>query len=360
MSDVYERLAKRLDQLPHGFPPTESGVELRILQKVFSPEEAEMALRIKHLPETAEAAAERLGKPVEEMRGTLDNMAAKGQIACFKLFGQQVYMLAPFVVGIYEFQVYRLDREFVELFEEYAPTLLRTIGGHKPPIARTVPVDVEVEGESKIAKYEDIRTLLQEAKSFRVMECICRKERALTGNACNYTLEACLQFSNEEGAYDYFSLGGRIISKQEALNVIEASESEGLVHNLFYDVKQGHMAVCNCCPCCCGILRGLKQYDAPFVLAKSNSLALIDEDTCSACGLCADERCPMDAILEDGDSYRVKTELCIGCGVCTVTCPTESITMVERPEHEQDIPADNMIDWSLKRAANRGIDFKLE
>ena len=40
MTDVYEKLAKHLDNLPAGYPSTESGVEMRILKRLFSPEEA--------------------------------------------------------------------------------------------------------------------------------------------------------------------------------------------------------------------------------------------------------------------------------------------------------------------------------
>ena len=119
MTDVYNRLAERLDQLPHGYPATESGVELKILRKIFSPEDAEMALKLKYFPETAGAIAERLGEPVEEIRTTLDEMVLKGQIGNSSSSGQQTYMLAPFVIGFYEYQVYRLDKELVDLFEEY-------------------------------------------------------------------------------------------------------------------------------------------------------------------------------------------------------------------------------------------------
>ena len=54
MKDVYKDLAQKLDGLPQGYPATESGVELKILQKIYSPEEAEMALKIRPIPETAE------------------------------------------------------------------------------------------------------------------------------------------------------------------------------------------------------------------------------------------------------------------------------------------------------------------
>ena len=104
----------------------------------------------------------------------------------------------------------------------------------------------------------------------------------------------------------------------------------------------------------------MKEFKAPHALAKSNFVALIDQDSCSECGVCAEERCPMDAILEEDGGYRVLSDVCIGCGVCTITCPTDSITLIARPESEQDQPADDMIDWSLKRAVSRGIDFKFE
>ena len=50
--DVYRRLQKHIDNMPVGFPATESGVELRLLEHLFSPEEAEMALHLSALPES--------------------------------------------------------------------------------------------------------------------------------------------------------------------------------------------------------------------------------------------------------------------------------------------------------------------
>ena len=42
-NQTYRDLQKHLDELPIGFPPTESGVEIRILKHLFTPEEAEIA-----------------------------------------------------------------------------------------------------------------------------------------------------------------------------------------------------------------------------------------------------------------------------------------------------------------------------
>jgi Na+-translocating ferredoxin:NAD+ oxidoreductase RNF subunit RnfB len=358
MEDVYTRLAKKLDELPNGYPATESGVEMKILKKIFAPEEAEMALQMRPMPETVEAVAERLGKSIDEMQAILDDMTEKGQIGSFKMFGQQMYMLFPFVIGMYEFQLNRMDKELAEMFEEYAPLLVKTVGSYEPAVVRVVPVSTEVKQDLHVHRFEDMRRMIDEAKSFQLNECICRKEQALEGNPCKHTLEACLSFSNEENAFDRYP-AGKIITKEQAIKVMENSEEEGLVH-CTYNVEEGQVFVCNCCPCCCGILRGVRDFNAPHLLAKSYFVAEIDQDSCAACGVCADERCPMNAIVEEDGAYSVLPERCIGCGACVPSCPTESIKLQRKPESQHDAPPANLMEWNFKRAAERGIEIKVE
>lgn len=355
--DVYTRLAKRLDELPSGYPATDGGVELKILRHIFTPEEAEMALKMRSVPETVEQVAERLGMPVPEMQGVLDNLVEKGQIGSFKMFGQRMYMLFPFIVGIYEFQLKRMDKEMAELFEEYAPSLVGTVGRFAPALGRVIPVSTEIDAEQQVHRYEDVVRMIEEAKSFQLMECICRKEQALQGNPCKHKLETCLGMSQEEGAFDRYARG-TIISREEALEVIKDAEQEGLVH-FSYNVQDGQAFVCNCCSCCCAGLRGIKEFNAPYMMAKSHHVASIDPDSCTACGDCAAGRCPVDAIAEEDLSYRVIPERCIGCGVCTTACPTESIRLVRKPEAERDTPPANLMQWYQDRAASRGIELKL-
>lgn len=358
MDEVYTRLAKKLDELPNGFPATESGVELRILRKIYEPEEAEMALKLRPFPETTEAIAQRVGLPTEEMQVILDRMVHKGQIGTSKMQGQQVYLLMPFVVGIFEFQLRRLDKELVDMVEEYAPALMPVLGGHPPALMRVVPVNEKIDARHEVLRYEDIRQSLEKAKSFQVSECICRKERALQGTPCVHPLEVCMAFSSQEGAFDRHSTG-RVITKEEALDIIARTEAEGLVHAT-YNVQSGQMFVCNCCSCCCGILRGMKQFNAPFLMAKSNYVAQIDHESCAACGACAEERCPMEAIAENSGAYVVQPDRCIGCGVCASTCPTGSITLHRRPEEQCDEPPTNVVDWYMKRSQNRGVSIKID
>jgi len=358
MTDVYTRLAKKLDKLPQGFPATKSGVELRILRKIFAPEDAEMALRLKPMPETAEHIARRLGHPEDEMRAILDGLADRGQIGSFKLKGKQRYALMPFVVGIFEFQLSRMDRELAELCEEYAPHLANTLGGAGPPLARVVPVHRRLDSRATVLAYEDTRTMIEGARSFRVMDCICRVEKALQDEPCSHTLETCLAFSREENAYEGSPVGGRTITRDEALAVLESAENEGLVH-CTYNFENDQMFVCNCCSCCCGFLRLLTEYEAPNGLVRSNWEAVIDEEICEVCGVCANERCPVEAVAETDDgTYRVVGERCIGCGVCVETCPSEAMQLRPRPEPERTAPPRNIVDWSVQRTANRSGPLK--
>lgn len=352
MADVYQRLARALDGLPHGYPSTESGVELRILRKIFSPEDAEMALRLKVLPETAAMIARRLRRRTDEMRGILDGMAERGQIYKLRMRGRDYYGLAPFVVGIWEFQLNRIDRELAELFEEYAPTLLGSLGGVAPALARVVPVNRRIDAKAEILPYDDLRKMMESCNSFRVADCLCRKEQALLGSPCSHTSETCMSFSREPDAYEGMPEWGRVITRDEALALLERVEDEGLVH-CTYNFQREPFFVCNCCSCCCGFLRAVTDHDAPYMLARSNYVSEIDPDTCTECGDCSTGRCPTDSISAADETYTVDGERCLGCGVCAVACEYDAIRLVPRPDAEQVTPPENMIRWSLSRIDHR-------
>jgi electron transport complex protein RnfB len=353
MTDPYKLLAAKLNRTPNGFPPTKSGVELKILKKIFSPEDARMALKLRMMPESIQAIAKRLREPANSLQERLDRMVEQGQIASFKIKGVQAYIFMPFVIGIYEFQLKRLDKELSDLFEEYIPYLMPVLGGKKPAVARILPVNARIDPKAEILTYEDMNAMIRDSRSFSVNECICRKERALQGHACKHTLETCMTFSREEGALTQSNpLSARIISKDEALRLLDVFEKEGLIHAT-YNIRDSLMFVCNCCSCCCGLIRGLNEFKAPYMVARSNFIAVIDTNTCNSCQLCAMERCPTQAIRLIDGSYAVSSERCIGCGVCTASCPTESIKLLRRPEPEQLIPSKDMMNWSLERAANR-------
>jgi len=353
MPDVFKRLARKLDRLPQGFPSTPDGVELQILRRIFSPEDAALALRLRPWPEVPSRIARRIGRPVEETRSALEGMAARGQILSCRDEGMQKYALAPYVVGIYEFQLDHLDEELARLFEAYYPYFVTRAWNRGPALARVIPVRASIKAELSILPYEDLRLRISESRSFVLRECICRKEKKLTGHPCRHPMETCLQFSRQEKAFDSFTYAGRVIDRDEAIAVLDQTEEAGLVH-ASYNFREDSVFVCNCCPCCCGFLRGINEFHAPYVLARSNYVAAVDPERCGACGKCAGGRCPMGAIRLDGRSAAVSSERCIGCGACSSVCNKDAIRLVRRPPVEQQTPARDIVDWSLERYGERG------
>jgi len=281
-------------------------------------------------------------------------MVRRGQILSFRSRGETVYGLAPFVIGIYEFQLPRMDAELATLVEEYAPHLVGTVGGAKPALARVIPVNARIDAAAVILPYEDVRGMLAGARSFRLMECICRTEQAKLGKPCSHPLETCMAFSSRENAYegtlatDY----GRTVTREEALAVLDLSERDGLVH-CTYNVQREPMFVCNCCTCCCGFLRGVKEFGAPHLLVRSNWVSAIEVGRCTACGACAGGRCPMDAIAPQDGRYTVSEGRCIGCGVCTIGCPTDAVMLRPRPRRERTTPPGTIATWAFARAVRR-------
>ena len=59
----YRKLAEHLDRLPGGFAPSDTGAELRLLQRLFTPQEAELATHLTLEREEAQIIAGRAGLP---------------------------------------------------------------------------------------------------------------------------------------------------------------------------------------------------------------------------------------------------------------------------------------------------------
>ncbi|MFQ6116401.1 MAG: 4Fe-4S ferredoxin, partial [bacterium] len=139
-NDIYQKLAQHLDNLPGGFPATESGVELRILRRLFTPEEAQLTLHLTLIPEEARVVARRAKIGIDEAGRRLEEMARKGLIFSVELEGGvRQYMVSQLVIGIWEFHVNDLDEEFVRDMDEYLPTLFKE--AWKTPQMRTIPIN---------------------------------------------------------------------------------------------------------------------------------------------------------------------------------------------------------------------------
>jgi Na+-translocating ferredoxin:NAD+ oxidoreductase subunit B len=174
--DIYERLRVFLDTLPTGFPATPTGIELRILKKLFTPEEAELAMNLKREPEDLSQIAARLGREKSELGSKLEEMVRKGLIFRIRDGGKARYQAYQFMIGIYEFQVQNLDREFSRMFEEYLPYFGISLAQVKTKQLRVIPVESAVTSLHNVAPYNKIRELVRQQELISVAECICRKE----------------------------------------------------------------------------------------------------------------------------------------------------------------------------------------
>ena len=333
MSNVYEKLRERLDMFPQGFPKTESGVELEILQHLFTPEEAEIMLFLRPSREKASTVAERMHRDETELGEILHGMSKRGLILRFRASEAEIYyFLAPWMIGIWEFQLNNLTRENIKLYEKfYQEGVVPSWRNSKTIGFRVIPVEKEIQGSTEIHPYEKVSEIIDSNTRFAVAECICRKEKRIVGNGCDKLLEACMPFGSAADFYIENELG-REISKEEARQILLKAEEAGLIH-CSSNHSGNKMFICNCCGCCCKVLANITKYDNPGVIVKSNYYAVKDDETCTACGTCVD-RCQVHAIQIENDLTVINRERCIGCGLCASTCPTESISMVKKPPEE--------------------------
>lgn len=348
-SHVYEQLADALDKLPNGFPRTASKVEIAILRKIFSPEEASLAGQLSGHREPLDVIAERVGLSIEEAGGKLMRMAQGGLVLFAQKDGKLLFRLAPFIVGIYEAQLDAMDHELAHLVEDYLANG-GAVGIMKPQPAlhRVVPAQKAVKSEW-ILPYDDVRQILLSAKSYGLRDCICRVQQDHIGRRrCDFPLRTCLYFSpfeNPPGPLD--------VSREEAVEFLDKAEEIGLVHTVS-NVMKGVGYVCNCCGCCCGILRGINDYGIENSVAQANYFATINPDECLGCGTCV-LRCQVHAIsYEDGVSV-VDRKRCIGCGLCVTGCPSNVAKLQRRPDAELVHPPADFAVWGRERLLNRGL-----
>jgi ferredoxin len=351
MTDVYEVLREKLDDLAVGYPATESGVEMRILRRIFSESEAELFVNLNPVLESPEDIAQRLGQDPAGLAQNLEAMAKKGLLFRVRKGDGVRYCAVPYVVGIFEFQVKNMDADFAKDCEEYFQTRFgQQIQKFQTPVLRTIPIDRQLVADYPVAPFEDIMKIIDSQKTIAISPCICRTTKDLAGEKCDKPLENCFSFGSHAAYYVENGMG-RYISKEEAKEIIVANEKAGLVMQPFNSQKAGGM--CSCCGCCCGVLRSIKMQPVPADAVRSNYYAVVDEDECSGCETCM-ERCQMDAIQLKDDIASIDLDRCIGCGLCISTCPTEAMQLVQKTVAKQYEPPQSGAETYIRIAQERG------
>lgn len=334
--DVYRQLQEHLDTLPVPFPATKSGVEISLLKRIFTPEEAKIASKLTFAwdeYESLDSIYERLknlGYSKARLEKLLDSMTKKGGLMAHVEGSKKSYSNAMLIYGMFELQINKLTPGFVQDMIQYFKDGWAQANSQIPiPQMRVVPLGVSIEQKTAVFTYDDIKTIIATAKEpFSLANCVCRQAKDVLGKPCKNTprREVCIAW--DAGAKLYIKLGwGREISRAEVLATLKQNEEEGMI--IQASNAQRPDFICSCCTCCDMTLRFLKRTPMPATLVASNYFAKSNSDTCTRCGTCID-RCQMEAITLQDDKAFVDANRCIGCGNCVKTCPSEAMHLEKK------------------------------
>ena len=213
------------------------------------------------------------------------------------------YFMQIFAPGIMEMLVnnqklLETHPEVGRAFEEYTRIRMQTMSPLIPSgygLMRVVPVESAIKDNPEAHDFEKLSYYLNKYDTFSVSPCSCRASRTSINDGCGHLAEEmCIQMG--KGAEHYIRTGrARAISREEALEIIQRAEANGLMHDIPNIEEAGDSAaICNCCACACFGLRVGLMFGARDAI-RSNYVAEVDEAKCVACAQCV-EVCPANAL----------------------------------------------------------------
>ncbi|MFA5124714.1 MAG: 4Fe-4S dicluster domain-containing protein [Patescibacteria group bacterium] len=336
----YLDLQKRLDESVQGAPPSDA--LYRILELIFTKQEAELASVLPLQLFTSKEAAKRWQMTAEEAEKILGQLAEKGVIFDSQKGDKTLYCLAPTMAGFFEFSLMRNDGKFdrealSKAFYEYINVkddFVKQVLGISPAIARVFVHETALPPEShkEILDYERASAVIKTASCITVGTCYCRHKMEHVGKACDMPQDVCLTFNS---CAENLSKRGiaKKISTEEGLAILDKCIGLGLVQ-IGDNIQAGVSFICNCCGCCCEAILAAKRlgnYDD----FRSNYLAVNEHENCNGCGVCV-KHCPFEAITlveKNGKKVaEVDPTKCVGCGVCTRFCGKKSLSLKRRED----------------------------
>jgi len=252
--DIYERLRAILDSHPATAPKAKPIDE--ILKILFTPQEAAIAATMSYKVKKPAAIAQKAGLSESETLKHLEAMADKGIIISRSKDNEKLYGLVPLIPGVFEFPFMKgggtpMHKRLGELWEEYHHEALgASFAGNPTPLMRVVAVEKSIAAQDRIHPYEEVKNFITNASFIALAKCACR----VSVDYCAKPREVCLIFG---GAAKFLVEGGfaRQISTDEGMAVLDLAEEAGLVHTSNNSADRANL-ICNCCPCCCTVLRG--------------------------------------------------------------------------------------------------------
>jgi len=339
---VYVQLCERLSRFESKIPQVESA--LKILEAIYSKEEAELAMTFPEGSFTAAQLAGHFNQDVSRLTPLLETMADKGQLFVTRTAGdEKKYELSPWMPGVMEFTVIRsmdtpkiktlldLSEQMGREFKEFAAPFLENPEALQAllpePHIRTLPIGESLPSRQVVYPHESVLELIEKEESFAAARCCCRHMADYRGDPCHahgVPEYSCLSFGKVADFVVERNFGKRI-TKEECRQILKTCAEKGLVHNC-NNFVEGLQFICNCCPCCCMFLRLIKDMGNLNIIDGSNFLSTVDEAACTGCGQCTD-LCPTKAVTLKEDVAFVDRKLCIGCGNCIAVCPADALTL---------------------------------
>ena len=341
---IYEKLTEALNMRGGGLLAIKCPEFYAILSELFTPEEASLASQMPMDPIPAADLAAEIGRDPGEVERMLEEMANKGLVSSEERGGVTHYSLLQMLPGMVEMQFVkgevnerakRLALLFVNYFTVMAEEMQKGGAVAQLPWARVIAIEAEIPAGVEIQPYDRVSHYIENTEYIAVFTCTCRHLGELLGGPCDKPKDVCMGFG--DGAKFLAQRGfGRLVSKEEARQILDLAEREGLVHCSSNTSKQIEF-ICNCCGCHCGVLQSIKNAAMPSMGATSGFIMMVDQEKCMGCGDCID-RCPMEALSMEDDIVAQDDERCIGCGLCISVCPTEALRMEPRPDRPLPLP----------------------
>jgi NAD-dependent dihydropyrimidine dehydrogenase PreA subunit len=343
-------LIDRLNRYPIGLV---DNAKLReILSLLFDEREAFVASRFPLMEAALEELCTATAIPAEELDGILESMANKGLVMDLPYNGTSYYLLMPGLIGFMEvtfmqqrgdLPVEHLARLMTEYLQEKGPEgEASEFFGSRYQLTCALVNEEQILVSSRITAYEDARQIIRNSSFRAVTMCYCRHKKEHLGDRCRKNAPV-------EGICMVLGAGARFLVRRgfaqertvgQMLDTLDHARTLGLTH-VTDNVREQPSFICNCCRCCCELMTGVQKgfHDG---LAKTPFIAQVAPELCGYCGEClraCNVKCiglGADARSGRSDGSRpkrfaeVRSNICLGCGVCIPTCERGAISLAKR------------------------------
>ena len=345
--DAYKNLEERINWFTQGAPSSET--LYKILQVLYTEKEAKWMSLLPVRPFTLKKAAKIWGTTEAKAEKVLDHLCEKALLVDSSYQGIRRFVMPPPMAGFFEFALMRtrgdIDQKYLsELYYQYMNVeedfVKDLFYATETKLGRVYVQEPVLTNEQTlhILDYERSSHIVEDAEYIGLGTCYCRHKAYHAGHPCEIDapLDVCLTFGNVARSLAEHGGHARLISKEEAMDVLERSYEHNLVQ-IGENVREKPAFICNCCGCCCEALQAARRFSPMQPVATTNYIPKVSQETCIGCGKC-EKACPIFAIsLKDAGKdekkkkiAEVNTEICLGCGVCARNCPTKAIQLERR------------------------------